>query len=1344
MYCHSSTVLLSRKAWVPIFFGRLSLAALLWVGLFGCISTSRGEAMLELFNVKWVDLTAKMPELAEAGYDSLWVPNPAKGESGSYSVGYDLFDPYDLGDKNQKGTIATQWGTKAQLLQMVQTAHRFGIRVYFDNVMNHRAFTVPGYNSNTPTNYYPGLIPQDFHLQTVSGGHFQNWPSVQDYGNQWDVQYESLGGLIDLANEPGSTNNNFGASLGNTTPKISFIRQPGNPEYYMDTTKPLIEGGPWRPFNGTNGVPVVEDVNSYLIRAVIWELNETKCDGFRLDAVKHVPSGFFGDSTVTWNGYCGAIQAMFDYVHGYGTNVLGNGYSESDDSRNSAYDTEAPRNDALIFGEHLGQPPTFSEYITRGMRLLNAPLRDQMNSALGGGSLSGLDQRDFGAISPVQSVMFAQSQDASGCCATHRELQNAYYFMHEGIPEIYSDGWNQSGAPNYFPNPPYANYLGEFNDNQMPDICYVHNQLARGGTWPRWSDLNIVAFERYDYRESGTPKDQDVVLFVMNDKYNFPGDISFDDGVSRTSDGYYGVASNGSTFVSNSRTVGLVVGFPPGSVLAQLSSSTVGGDRAFKKLLVHRATNDLAAAQSTANDPNPVNRLIYTGGQSPASGGGAIELLIPSGGWVMYGYQWPEPSRANPATNAVVFRQGGVEAPRIKVYRTDGVNGDASFNPVYPFKMGGRVDQFGNVIGGVNVSNRTYAIDIPVVTNANFDILVRSDASSVNTLVKLDGGVDLNSQMNLGPTSGGVGPHGYDLRDNKPGYATDVFLGYEQTAFQFRNGPEKFAARNILSNNIVSLGAETYYYTVDGTSNVVAGAGYGQNITNQTANWVCHDPTATNSAASPNNSATQRVPLSPANGQSADIYVKVGFQFQINTCFIYYTTDGSNPEGAFGMGKGTTQVVQAFWANHDSVTNNIDWWKGAIPTQSNGTQVRYKVALFYGGSVYAGQSILPISGGESSGSKLYGLTQAAITNFNPTTAVVWLHNDLNTNNTTIGLQSGFHIVRARTFLPRTNQSSVYNTFLQTFYYDGALPTGVIAYPTNNSTITGSTYTVVVRGDSTVSGVDFNIDDGNPSNDDGVTGQANGNGLTNGTPSFVSAKPVTPDATISTQYPNYPQEYRFVYTNVPNSGTANIYVRLKEYSTSVYTNRFTMLTATVTTLAPVSVVQISSPATNGTVLTYATNSTYLVQACFSTALISATNSFNILINGVLQPQTSYIVRPPGALGPSVCPGLKSLTYNWNNPSLGTNLIQVIYTNGVVISDDRLVIVAPPLRISGLDNNNQLVVWDSAPGVNYQVLATTNLLLPFQVISGPIPGSGSSTVFYDPNPAAQKFYEIQMLP
>ena len=1293
--------------------------------------------MLQLFNVTWPDLIQKMPEIAEAGYDSLWLPPPAKGSS-VFSIGYDQFDPFDLGDVNQSGTTATHWGTKAQLQQVVETAHRFGIRVYFDNVMNHRAFTVPGFNSSTPTNYYPGLIPADFHLQK-NGSTYANWPSVQDYNNQWDVQYESLGGLIDLATEPGSINGNFGPTLGSTTTKPVFIRQPGNKNYYMDTTLPAIEGSPWRPFNGTNGVPVPEDVNSYEIRSVLYTLNETKCDGFRLDAVKHVPSGFFGDTAATFNGYCGAIQAMFDYVHGYGTNVLGNGYYETnDDSRNSCFDTEAPRNDALLFGEHLGQPPTYSEYIARGMRLLNSPLRDTLNGALGGGSLVGLDQRDIGSIIPIQSVMFAQSHDASGCCATHRDLQNAYYFMHEGIPEIYSDNYNQSGPPNYFPTPPYANYLGEFGDNTMPDVCYVHNQLARGGTNPRWSDQNIVAFERYDYREGGAIQDQTTVLFVMNDKYSFPGDITFDDGVGQTNDSYYGGIA-----VSNSKGVGLVVGFPPGSVLSQLASSSPTAGRAYSKLLVHAATQSFSAAQAQSSVANAdkTQRLIYVGGQAIPSGGGAIELNVPSGSWVMYGYQWPEASRANVSASAIILRQGGVEVPRLSVLRKDGVNGDASFNPVYPFKMRGSMDQYGNIPGGVNVSDKTYAIDIPIVTNANFDVLVRSDASSVNALVKLDGGVDVNSQMGLGPTNG------FDLRDNQPGVATDVYLGYEQTAFQFRNGPEKFAARNINSNTIVSLGAETYYYTVGGASNVVAGSGYGAGITNQTANWVFHDPLAANTAASTNNTATQRVPLSPTNNQPTDLYVKVGYQFQINTCFLYYTTDGSNPEGAFGLGKGTTKVVQALFLAADATQSNIDWWKVTLPGQTNNTQVRYKIGLFSGGSggsIYAGSSIQPVSDAEPQGSKLYGLTQAAITNFNPTTAKIWLHNDRNTNSLVTGLQSGFHILRARTFLPRANKSSMFNTFSQTFYYDGALPTGAIAFPTSDGgTIGNTSYTVVVRADSSVTGVDFNLQDGDASNDDAVTGQNNGNGNTNGVAKFVAATAVTPDTTLSAQYPNYPQEFRFTYTNVPTSGTATITVRLKEYATAVYPNRVTTLTRTVNTLAPTQVVQLSSPSTDGAVITYATNTTYLVQACFSATLTSATSNFNVFINGLLQPQAAYILRPVGAV--AGCPGFKALLYNWNNPPLGTNVIQVVFTNAVPpISDTRSIIVAPPLKISSLDNNNQLVVWDSAPGVNYQVLATTNLIEPFEVISPVIQGNGASTFFFDPAPADQKFYEIQQLP
>ncbi|HXT12648.1 MAG TPA: alpha-amylase family glycosyl hydrolase [Candidatus Angelobacter sp.] len=1323
------------------------LIALLCIGVVGA-EFARAEAMLELFNVTWPQLTAKMPEIAEAGYDSLWLPNPAKGNSGAYSYGYDQFDPFDLGSTNQQGTVATRWGTQDQLIQMVQMAHRFGIRVYFDNVVNHRASTVPGYpGSGTPTNYYPGLIPQDFHLQTVSGG-YKNWPSVGDpyWCTTSVVQNQPLLGLCDLAQEPGAINWNFGNNIGDTIPKPFFVRFPGRPDLYMDTNGPSL-GGNWHPFDG-HGQPVPEYVQDYLTRAAMWTLYTTKCDGFRLDAVKHVPVGFFGAETgqtddPSFTGYTGGIQAMYDYVHGYGSNVTANGYLETDGNRNSLFNIEAPRNDAMIFGEHVAPAPPFYDYLQSGMRLQNQPLYSQMNNAFNGNaSLSGMDGRDYqpsaancdgsGNFSAAQAVNFPLNQDYG--YYANLGLEDAYIFMREGLPMVYSDGFNHNSASGT-PVVSYADYLGEFSDNTIPETMYLHNQLARGGTWPRWSDANIIAFERYDYREGSNPQDQDVAFFALNTKTSYPGDISFDDGVSRTSDGYYGGIA-----VSNSRNLGLAVGFPPGSVLVQLASSSPTGGRAYKKLLVHAATSSLAVAQSSANASDPTQRLIYVGGQTIPSGGGAIELNVPDGSWVMYGYQWPEASRANPSTNAIILRQGGIEVPHITVYRHDGLDGDTNYNPIFPFAMRGSVDPYGNIIGGVHVSNLTYAIDVPVVTNGNFDILVRSDASCANTLVKLDGGLDLNSAMGLGPqTSDGAAPTNFlDLRDNKPGYATDVFLGYEQTTLQFRNGPEKFAARVVSSNNIVSADAETYSYVVGGSNAAIPGMGYGASITNQTANWVYHDPVAINTALAPNNTTTQRVPLSPTPSDSVDIYVKVGYQFQINTAHIYYTTDGSNPEGAFGIGKGTTQVVPAHFINHDSAQNNIDWWLGTIPAQPNGTEVRYKVGVF-------NANIPAISAAEPQGSKLYGLTQSAITNFNPATAIVWLHNDLNPANTRTGLQAGFHILRARTFLARTNQSSVYNTFLQTFYYDGALPGGAIVFPANDGdTISSTTYTIVIRADNLATEADVNIQDSDSYNDDLHTGLPNGNGNdTNGNPIFVPAAAVTPNAGLSATWTNYPQEFRFTYSNVPTSGSAIITVRLKEYGTSVYPNHYTTLTRSIQTAAPVQVVHISSPATNGVVLTFTSNTTYIVQACFSSMLASATNNFTVLINGALQPQTSYILRPLN--GVAACPGMKSLSYNWTNPPLGTNVIQIIYTNSPSpISDTRTVIVAPPLRISGLSDNNQLVVWDSAPGVNYQVLATTNLSQPFQPISDVIPGSGSSTYFYDPNPAPQKYYEIMIVP
>jgi hypothetical protein len=1337
--------------------------------------------MLQLFNVNWTQLAQKMPEIAEAGYDSLWLPPPYKASS-VFSVGYDQFDPFDLGSQNQQGSIATMYGTEAQLRQAVLIAHRFGIRVYFDNIVNHRGYVVPGYNSATPINYYPGLFPQDFHLLTTPNGFFQNVPQVSDWNDQWDVQNESLLGLVDLAQEPGGFNDNFGPALGDTIPKIFFVRHPAHPEFYMDTNLPAI-AGPWHPFNGTNGNPTPEDVGGYLCRAVIWMLNETKCDGFRLDAVKHVPSGFFGDTTDSPNGYCGAIQTMFNCVHGYGQNVTGNGYFDTNDNRTSLFDTEAPRNDAMIFGEHLGEPPSFSEYITRGMRLLNAPGQNALNGILGipGATMSGMDstnwgplQQDGDSIIGYQGVQFSQSADNTYCGISYavRALQNGYNFMRVGLPEIYSDGYNESQSSPPFPGIPNANYLGQFGDQTMPDIAFLQHQLARGLQTSRWSDSTVVCFERYDNREGSPsdPQDQVTLLFAMNDyMVAGQGDQCFDDGVAQLTDGtYYDCFP-----VINSRGVGLVVGFPPGSVLSQLASGPTGSTNedwvfdnsgACSKLLVRNATASLAEAQATANDPNPVNRAVFIGGQTLAPGGGAIEFKIPAGSYVCYGYQWPEPSRSA-LSDAIVFRQGGNPVPSLTFHRTDGANGDPNFNPIYPFKMRGRIDPNGNLVTGHNVSNLTYAIDFPILTNAPFDILVRNDASSVNAVVKLDGGIDLNSQMDLGASNtytAGV----LDLRDNKPGYADDVFLGYEQTAFDFRYGPEKFAAADISRDNVTSLGAEVYAYTVGGSNTVALGEGNAAGITNGTALWVYHNPSdIVNIAANP--PPSQLNPLKPSSGQSVDVWVKVGYQSQITQGSIYYTTDGSAPQGAYGHGAGTTRAVPLALMAQDQTDPTIDWWKGTLPAAVNtsGATVRYAVALF-------DNNIQPIS--DADPAKLYGLTEASITNFNPVTALVWTANDLSTNNVLTGLQPGWHIVRARPFLPRTGKSSVFNTFLETFYYDAATPSGVIVSPAPGSTITNSTYTVIVRADGTATAASINIADSSPANDDVATGYNYGNGSRNGVPIFVSSPPVAvPTPALNALYPNLPQEFHFTYAAVPTNGPATITVLLSEITTQVLTNRVTTLTDSFFTAAPAASLQITSPPADGMAFLLGANSVYTIQACFTPNLdTNDIENFTVSVNGVAQPRWTAGFEPLYYIGGETCePAMRTFNYTWLAPPPGADVINISFDGAQLLSAQRTVLVfdpnssSPVFGLPGYDSfvagtnptnpatwlqitsvANGLVSWNSVSNKSYQVLATTNLNNPFQPISPVLSAAGSNSSFFDLNytNAPDTFYLIQVFP
>ena len=72
------------------------------------------------------------------GFSAIWLPPAYKGVGGINDNGYGVYDLYDLGEFNQKGSIETKYGTKEDYLACIQAFQKAGIDVYGDIVLNHK------------------------------------------------------------------------------------------------------------------------------------------------------------------------------------------------------------------------------------------------------------------------------------------------------------------------------------------------------------------------------------------------------------------------------------------------------------------------------------------------------------------------------------------------------------------------------------------------------------------------------------------------------------------------------------------------------------------------------------------------------------------------------------------------------------------------------------------------------------------------------------------------------------------------------------------------------------------------------------------------------------------------------------------------------------------------------------------------------------------------------------------------------------------------------------------------------------------------------------------------------
>lgn len=221
----------------------------------------------------WKRCAAKAEKLAALGITEVWLPPAYKGTS-QEDVGYGVYDMYDLGEFDQKGTVRTKYGTKDEYLEAIRAFHANGIRVYADIVLNHR-LGGDELEDITAVTDDPGnrceQIGGERHILAWSKFTFPGrkgkyssftWDHRHFTGTDWDEYSREQGNIYRFtgkhwAPETDPENGNFDYLMGMNVDM-------SNPRVVRETKKWLA-----------------------------WYLNETGADGLRLDAVKHISFPFY-------------------------------------------------------------------------------------------------------------------------------------------------------------------------------------------------------------------------------------------------------------------------------------------------------------------------------------------------------------------------------------------------------------------------------------------------------------------------------------------------------------------------------------------------------------------------------------------------------------------------------------------------------------------------------------------------------------------------------------------------------------------------------------------------------------------------------------------------------------------------------------------------------------------------------------------------------------------------------------------------------------------------------------------------------------------------------------------
>ena len=406
----------------------------------------------------WKQIKEDATHLKDLGFSTVWFPPAFKGSSGGYGVGYGIYDLYDLGEFNQKGSVRTKYGTRQEYIDAVDAVHASGMRVMVDIVLNHKAggdkkekFKVVKVDANNRNK----VISAPFDIEAYTKFTF---PGRNKKYSEFEWNYMCFNGVDYAAdiNETGIFR--ILSSYGDSWEKM-ISDEKGNYDYLM--------------FNDINYRNPA--VNEELQRWGRWYWDQVHFDAVRLDAVKHITPSFYLDwlhklRESTWHELFavgeywapGHLNLLLEYIKDTNNEMslfdssLHNNFYNASNKRNN-YDMRRIFDETLVKALPEKAVTVVANHDTQPLQALEAPvegwfkpiayalilLREEGYPCVFYPDLYGTHYKDKGKDGNEHEIWLAKVDDLENML--HVRVSNAYGAQRDYFDHPNCIGWTREG-----------------------------------------------------------------------------------------------------------------------------------------------------------------------------------------------------------------------------------------------------------------------------------------------------------------------------------------------------------------------------------------------------------------------------------------------------------------------------------------------------------------------------------------------------------------------------------------------------------------------------------------------------------------------------------------------------------------------------------------------------------------------------------------------------------------------------------------------------------------------------------------------------------------------------------